>query len=336
MAEAPVMSVVLPTDTFETIRPVLDWLLLQTVKHQLEVVLVAPSVEAVNAALVYGDQFAGMQIVTMRSIRPLGRARAAGARAAKAPLVFIGETHAYPHRRFAEMIINAHAGPWAAVAPAFFNGNNPKGAFSWSAFLIHYGRWAAGLPAGEIAEAPSHDVAFKRDMLLDLGDRLEHAFDFGDEMPAWMRIRGHRTYFEPAARIDHVNVSRPDAWARERFLIGAVIATLRARGWSKARRLAYVGGAVLIPMVLMWRIVPGVQRTIRHVPLPWATLPLILLGLVMQAAGELAGYAGVSVDAAEREMHDYEVNRLAFIAHSETRAIARRGGIAVRETERSV
>ena len=77
MAEAPVMSVVLPTDTFETIRPVLDRLLLQTVKHQLEVVLVAPSVEAVNAALVYGDQFAGMQIVTMRSIRPLGRARPA-------------------------------------------------------------------------------------------------------------------------------------------------------------------------------------------------------------------------------------------------------------------
>jgi hypothetical protein len=216
------------------------------------------------------------------------------------------------------MIINAHAGPWAAVTPAFFNGNNSKDAFGWSAFLIHYGRWAEGLPAGEIAEAPSHDVAFKREMLLELGDKLETAFDFGDEMPVWMRRRGHRVYFEPAARIDHMNVSRPNAWARERFLIGAVIAALRARGWSKARRLAYVGGAVLIPIVLMWRILPGVRRTIRHLRLPWTTLPLIVLGLFMQAAGELAGYAGVSVDAAEREMHDYEVNRLAYIGHGET------------------
>jgi hypothetical protein len=331
------MSVVLPTDTFETIRPVLDRLLRQTVKHQLEVVLVAPSAEAVNAALAYREQFAGLQIVTMRSIRPLGRARAAGARAAKAPLVFIGETHAYPHRRFAEMMIRAHAGPWAAVTPAFLNGNDPKGAFSWSAFLIHYGRWAEGLPAGEIAEAPSHDVVFKREMLLELGDKLETAFDFGDEMPIWMRTRGHRVYFEPAGRIDHVNVSRPNAWARERFVLGAVIAALRARGWSKARRLAYVGGAVLIPVVLMWRIVPGVRRTIQHLRLPWTTLPLIVLGLVMQAAGELAGYAGVSVDAAEREMHDYEVNRLAYIGRGETtRAIARRDGIAVDEMERSV
>ena len=38
LAEAPVMSVVLPTDTFEKlIRPVLDRLLQQTVKYQLEV-----------------------------------------------------------------------------------------------------------------------------------------------------------------------------------------------------------------------------------------------------------------------------------------------------------
>jgi len=317
LAEAPIMSVVLPTDKFETIRPVLERLLQQTVKDRLEVVLVAPSAEAVNAALMYDGAFAAIQIVTMRSISPLGRARAAGARAAKAPLVFIGETHAYPHPRFAEMIINVHAGPWAAVTPAFLNGNNPKGAFSWSAFLIHYGRWAEGLPAGEIAEAPSHDVAFKREMLLELGDRLETAFDFGDEMPIWMRARGHRVYFEPAARIDHVNVSRPNAWVRERFLIGAMIAALRAREWSKARRWAYVGGAALIPMVLMWRIVPGVRRTSQHLRLPWSTLPLIVLGLFMQAAGELAGYAGVSVDTAERAMHDYEINRLAYIGRGE-------------------
>jgi hypothetical protein len=316
LTKAPLLSFVLPTETFEAIRPVLDRLRRQTVKHQMEVVLVAPSVEAVSAALQYGDEFAAMQIVTVRLLAPLGCARAAGARAATASLVFIGETHAYPHDDFAEMIIGADAAPWAAIAPGFANGN-PQDAFSWSSFLIHYGRWVEGLPAGEIGEVPSHNVAFQREMLLELGDRLEHAFDFGDEMPGWMRERGRRVYFEPASRLDHMNVSRPYAWVRERFLIGAVIATLRSGGWSKARRLTYVGGAGLIPLVLMWRLVPGVRRTIRRVRLPWTTLPLVVLGLFMQAAGELAGYAGMSVDAAKREMHDYEVNRLAYVADGE-------------------
>jgi hypothetical protein len=281
------------------------------VKEQLEVVLVAPSAGAVSAALEWRDEFAAMQIVALGSINPLGRARAAGIRAARAALVFVGETHAYPHPRFAEFIISAGGGPWFAVAPAFANGN-PDGAFSWSAFLMHYGPWAEGLPAGEIAEAPAHDVAFQRTALLEMGDRLDHALHFGDELPMWMRARGHRVCLEPGARIDHVNVSLPGAWARERFQIGVVIAACRKGSWSRARRLAYVGGAVLIPLVLTWRLLPSVRRVARRVRLPWGTLPLTVLGLFMQAAGEMAGYAGMAVDASEREMHRCEVNRLAY------------------------
>ncbi len=313
-SSAPRLSFVLPTDRFETIRPVWDRLLQQTARRQMEVVLVAPSVDAVNAALPYRGEFAALQIVAVPSIEPLGRARADGARAASAPLVFIGETHAYPNPQFVETLIGTDTSRWAAVAPSFANGN-PTDAFSWSSFLIHYGRWSEGLPAGEIDEVPSHSVAFQRDMLLEMGDRLECAFDFGDELSVWMRAKGHRACIEPGALLDHVNVSRPGAWVRERILIGAVLAMHRRQHWSKARRLAYVGGAGLIPIVLLRRILPGVRRTARRVRLPWATLPLIVIGLFMQAAGEMVGYAGTALEAAERTMHRFELDRLAYVAH---------------------
>jgi hypothetical protein len=168
------------------------------------------------------------------------------------------------------------------------------------------------MPGGEVREVPFHDVTFQRSMLLELGERLDEVLDFGDELVVWMRTRGCRVYFEPAARVDHVNVSRSADWARERFQVGVAIAACRGRRWSAIRRLAYVAGAVLIPPVLLWRILPGVWQLTRRVRLPWSTLPLVGLGLCLQAAGELLGYAGVAVEAAERGTHEYEVRRLAY------------------------
>lgn len=307
----PELSYILATDTYETIRPVISRLRRQTAKDDVEVVLVAPSAESVSAALTYRDEFAGMQIVVVDSIHPLGRARAAGIRAATAPIIFVGETHSYPHPRFAETLIAAHAGPWASVAPAFGNAN-PSGALSWAGFVADYGRWGEGFDAGEIPETPLYNATYLRAPLLAMSDRLEHALSCGDELPRWLRSQGHRCYYEPAARLDHLNVARSIAFVRERFIAGVLIGSNRARQWSLARRVVYMGGAPLIPVVLLARVLPGLRETLRRVRLPLMTLPLMVLGIVLKAAGEFVGYAGAPGHAAAREMHEYEVHKLAY------------------------
>src|SRR5262245_1426121 len=107
------MSVVLPTDTYETIRTVIQHLSRQTVRDQLEILIVTPRSESLGLVPSELEGFAGVHIIPVDSLRPLGAARAAGVRAARAPLVFIGETHSYAHPRCAEVLIQAHAGPWA-------------------------------------------------------------------------------------------------------------------------------------------------------------------------------------------------------------------------------
>ena len=62
----------------------------------------------------------------VRSVNHLPEARAAGVRAASAPIVFIGETHSYPQPGWAEALLTAFEGPWAAVVPAIGNAN-PNG-----------------------------------------------------------------------------------------------------------------------------------------------------------------------------------------------------------------
>jgi hypothetical protein len=40
----------------------------------------------------------------------------------------------------------------------------------------------------------------------------------------------------------------------------------------------------------------------------------IIVGLFIKAAGEMAGYAVVSIDRAERQMHEYEMHKVNFAA----------------------
>ena len=60
--------------------------------------------------------FAAFRVVEHDPMQ-LPAARAAGVRAAGAPVVFVGETHTYPHERWAEALIAAHEHAWTAVTP---------------------------------------------------------------------------------------------------------------------------------------------------------------------------------------------------------------------------
>jgi hypothetical protein len=197
------------------------------------------------------------------------------------------------------------------VSPAFGNAN-PSGSVSWAGFVSDYGRWTAGRDEGEIGETPLYNATFRREVLLSLGDRLEHALSHGDELPLWLRAHGHRSYFAPAARLDHLNVARPWAFVRERFSAGVLIGSYRARRWSLQRRVMFMGGSPLIPVVLLARALPGARQIARRERLPMMTLPLMVFGAFVKAAGEFVGYAGGSADGFEREMHEYEIHKLAY------------------------
>ena len=217
--DRPAISVILGTDRYETIRPVEECLRRQTVKHRLELVIIAPDRKSFEMSESDTAGLAAVRFVEVGSVERLAPARAAGVRAASAPIVVIGETHTYPHPEWAEALIRAHAQPWAVIVPGFGNAN-PDGSLSWAIFLLDYGRWMAGLPAAEIGLTPTHNSSYKRDVLLELGPDLDAVLAHGDALSLHLEARGHRGYFEPAARIDHLNVSRPGPWLNERFLGG--------------------------------------------------------------------------------------------------------------------
>ncbi len=308
----PALSVILPTDSYATIQPVLERLRRQTIAPRIEVVLVGNRASLATAPM--HQEFAHVRVVEVASPFSLGAARVTGTRAATAPFVFIGETHSYLYPDAAEKLIAAaKAEPWTAVSPGFENAN-PKSVSSWSCFLADYGRWSARLPRGEIVDAPIYNAVYRRDVLLELSGDLAQLLSHGDQLRLTLQARGCRAFFEPAARIGHVNLDRLSAALHEQFLAGVLIGEQRAARWPWWRRLVYIFGAGLIPFVLVRRVWPGIRRIARTERLPTMTFPLIVLLMFAKATGELVGYAGNGTAKHAAALERYEIHKVEYLA----------------------
>ncbi len=314
------LTIVLATDAYETLRPVIAALRKQTERAHLEILIVAPgeTLGAVDWSEV--DVFGSARVVNVAAPLSLPASRAAGVRAASAPLVFIGETHSFPHPRMAEVLLASFTDErCVAVVPAITNGN-PGTALSWASYLTDYGTWGPGRPGGVLEQPPVYNAAFRRDPLLRLGDRLGELLDSNNE-ELWpiLHRAGYHARFEPAAETHHVNAAELAAMLRIRFFAGSLIGTQRARRWTWGRRLAYVVASPLIPAVLVWRARSIVPFGTSGRKVPAGTLLGIALGAVAKTVGELLGYLGITLPAAESRLTENELHKL---RHAGTRAMA--------------
>lgn len=305
----PALSVVIVTpDRYETIRRTIHALRAQTVRDQVEIVVVAPA--AAVLALDSGEVgvFHSVRVVEVGAVRSVGAANAAGVRQASAPLVALAEDHAFPEPAWAAALIERHREPWAAVGPVLRNAN-PGTPVSWADFLIAYAPWVDSTPGGAVEHLPGHNSSYKRDLLLDYGAQLDTVLE-AETLLHWdLRHKGYGLFLEPAAKLAHTNFALVTSWMLSQLHCGRLFAATRATQghWSVPRRWLYGGGAPLIPLVRLWRILPVLCRLRRHEPLPAAVLPSLIAGLVLDGTGQMLGYllgAGSSRQrVAELEYH---------------------------------
>jgi hypothetical protein len=299
-------AIVVTPDTYETIRKTIGYLKRQTVKHRLELVIVAPSITALDLDSADLKEFMETQIVEIGAIRSIASAYAAGIRQAKAPIVVLTEDHSFPNPNWAEILIEAHQKPWAAVGPMVCNGN-PDSMVSWADFFIAYGQWSNPTGAEVIDHLPGHNSSYKRDLLLEYGPNLEAMLEAESVLHWDLRAKGYQLYLEPAAKTAHLNFAFLSSWLPIQFWAGRQFGATRAHHWSLLRRLMFVGAAPLIPLVRLWRIQKHIRRSGEPQTLLYRILPTLILGLVLDGLGQMIGYglgAGDSIQkAAKYEFH---------------------------------
>ncbi|MEA2399827.1 MAG: hypothetical protein QOK00_230, partial [Thermoleophilaceae bacterium] len=132
----------------------------------------------------------------------------------------------------------------------------------------------------------AHNVAFRRALLLELGDELADELDVDAGLNERFLADGKVLLFEPAARAQHLDVSRPAPWLQERFLNGRTYAGQLVGRWGWPRRIAYGFGWPLIPFVRFARLAP----VAREAGVSRRAMPAFVLALILASAGEGAGY----------------------------------------------
>ena len=315
---AALSVIIITPDRLATIGKTLRHLAVQNMAVQLEIVIVAPSPRDLEIDESSLRHFHSYSLVEAGTIFSTARARAAGVRAASAPIVAFAEDHSYPGPGWAEALIKRHRDNWAAVGPAIVNAN-PHSLTSWANLLIEYSEWLDPCSSDEREHLPGHNSSYKRSILLEYGDCLEPMLDAESILHWDLRRKGHRLYLEGSARTFHENFSKPLPCVTLRFNGGRLFAAARSRTWPVWRRTAFVLGAPLIPFLRFVRIarqlfIPGRPRHL--LPRLW---PALLLGLIIDGAGELAGYL-FGPGRAMRKLSDMEFHRARFLAENDERA----------------
>lgn len=287
------MSVVLVTpNQYGAIRETMEQLQAQTVVDQLEIVIVAPSARALDCDPAHWSAFGRVRVVEIGEIKSTGKAIAAGVLESSAPVVSFAEEHAYPDPGWAEALIQAHRNTWAAISGTISNAN-PGNIVNWASFFTDFGPWAEPAAAGEICQLAWHHAAYKRGVLLEYGSELETLLETESLLHAKLQARGYRFYLEPAAKTKHVSISRLSSYIISQFNSARLFAANRARSqkWSPFRRLFSICRLPLVPFVRLGRIVREILRAGRKRELLPRILPPLILGVVADALGQVAGFA---------------------------------------------
>ena len=315
----PEMSVVVVTpDTYRTVSKTIRHLGAQNLSGLLELIIVAPSAQKLDIDESALRNFLRYRIVEVGPITSTARARAAGVRASTARVVALAEDHAYPAPGWAEALIARHREDWAAVGPVMVNAN-PRSMISWANLLIEYAPWLEGAEGGERDHLPGHNDAYKRDILLQYGERLEAMLDAESVLHWDLREQGHRLWLEPKARTFHQNYSTPVPSLTLRFNGGRLFASSRARAWPVWQRVLFTLGAPLIPAVRLFRIARELCRPARPRHLLPRVLPVLAIGLICDGAGEMVGYA-LGPGRSMAKLSEMEFHRERYLAQSDRRA----------------
>jgi GT2 family glycosyltransferase len=300
---SPAMSVILVVHGYsERLRWTLERLRSQTLASELECIIVARSRTGLEDLGTATHGLRCVQLVEHQGEDSEGALKAAGVRAARAPLVVFIEDHSFPEPDWAEALVKAHEqGEYAAVGPVVLNANPTSGP-SWGCFLVYYGQYMWVPQPQEVRHLPGNHSCYRRDVLCEYGPRLPEMLQAEIVLHQDLTARGKLLRQEPAAKVYHLNYSRIGPSAHEYYLASRVFAAERSQQWTLGKRAVYTAGSPLLPIIRLRRILADARRAGLDRRVVRSALPAALLTLCAGAAGEMAGYGLGPSDARESLM----------------------------------
>jgi hypothetical protein len=209
-----------------------------------------------------GSDHAAVRIVPITGPSTFGNARAAGVHAAHGRNIAFLEEHSLAFPGWLKSILAAFAGRWVGVGAEIHNANAGVG-ISDAVWLMNYVP-AFRPPAryGPSRNIPGHNSAYRREVLLGLGDDLPPLLQSEVVLQWKLGQQGHEIGLDPAIKLAHSGETSLPAIVHGYYVMHRHFGAHRARaaGWSLGRRLLRVLSTPLVPFVRFTRYVFAALR----------------------------------------------------------------------------
>lgn len=304
--------------SFDRLRNTLASLCAQTIREQIEVILVHGPDGASELDAAQFREFHSFRALELRNDFFLAEGFAAGLAAATAPVLTYVEDHVTLNPEWAEAIVEAHRGPWVAVAPAMENANDPRSTIARAAFLAGFVWWYGQDRPRQISSGPGHNTTYKRSALEPFRSRLVELYASERNLCYLLEANGGRMVIEPRAVTRHVNISKLQSALAHAYYGGKVFGGQRCSTMGPLEKLARTLIAPAIPPLQLTRIISMLRsrRKTSEAGL-LAALPVLIMHLILHAIGEVAGYWGDS-QSAMKPYRRLETDRLSGLVERDT------------------
>jgi hypothetical protein len=189
---------------------------------------------------------------------------------------------------------------------------NPAGYVSRASMIADYATWQHPAPTGPTTALPSHNVSYKRAVLVEHWDELEALLAPDQVFLERLRRAGARFYVEGEARAAHENFTRVSMLWRTNFSYGRLYAAQRVRAHRLPPAARALHGALAIT-VAPWRRFAHLVRALRGRGL-WrelvAALPVLAPSYFFGGVGVSLGYLfGAGDSDVQLTRLDFEVDK---------------------------
>jgi len=290
------------TTSVDDILATLNHVKKQTIADQLELILIAPSkMEPIHIPEDIVNALFDVQVVYLDKFESTEKSFFEGTNVAMASIIVSIEDHVFPSEDWAEALLTAHRDGYDVVTTGMKNAN-PQMALSWGNMLLDYGNYLIPTQTGEVKSVPLHNVSFARHVIQYFGERLIDEMRRDGKLGEKLQEQGYRMYVSPHGSIAHINPSRLMSTVIVRIDSGRMYGAKRAEleNWGVGKRLLYIVGAPLIPVVRFYRCWEQYFADgKRGEEMSRAVVGLIVC-LILESVGEMMGYAVGTGKSAER------------------------------------
>jgi len=307
-SDIPLISAILVArDGWRDLDKLLEHLRKQTIQSKLELLIVADSLEKITVPESKLRGFHSVRALELSPLKSVSNGHFSGAMLAQAPLAVFCEDHCFPDPGWAAALVQAHEGPWAAVAPLMRN-SNPARAVSRAVMGVEYGMFCDPSQAGVRDYLPGHNSCYKKQALLEFSHRFDSLQDTEYLLHLEMRQAGWELFQCAEARTAHTNIALLRPALISCFHSGRCFAASRAGDWPFLKRIVFALGSPLLPFLRHRRHLNFLkhskdrEKTPTFLPLPFLFFAVDAVG---QMLGNLAGRGSSYVRLCDLEFQRY-------------------------------